>query len=88
MSALQLELINVVGLGVVALTSAVIGPLVTYYLARPHLKRVEAKVEEVAIQTNGLTEKLNSEARAAGYADGVADQKLPGPNPGPEGDRP
>ncbi len=74
---------------------AVVAPLLSYFLTRPHLKRVEAKAElvaekitEVAEQTNGVAEKQTRQARADGYADGVANQKLPGPNPGPEGDRP
>jgi Zn-dependent protease with chaperone function len=65
---------------------AVVAPSLTYLLTRPHLKRVEAKadivavkVAEVAEQTNGMQAVLADQARAAGYAAGVDDaQTTPG----------
>ncbi len=71
-------IIYIVGQGAVA----VVAPLLTYFLTKPHLDRVAAKadivavrVEEVAQAVNGATIVKVADAHAQGVIEGAAAER-------------
>ena len=71
MSEAVLLLIYLFGQALVAL----VAPLVTYFLTKPHLDHLEAKTEATHELVNGQAELLRQQRQELGYQQGREDQK-------------